>query len=330
MGKVLTILAHGDSDGVAAASLVLAALRSRYDRVNVRFTHPVGLAGDFREFAEGDVVIVDIAISESHFRELDEAFSRYPHRILYIDHHPPPVRFNHLSLNAEFITPHPSEDVSASELTFREFRDLLDRDFDRVALYGAIADYADQTPWVKEVLERWDKRQIYFEAGILVQGLEGSRGMYDFKRHVVEHLSRNRRPSQLSELLVRALIQAVNNEELHAWVKRNVRMYDCVAYVINPPGSIGVAAAYARGVTGACVGIAAEERGGVYVMSLRGDGRIVDLNKLLRKVTPALGGSGGGHPGAAGARIPRNSFNSLLEEISREVKHSTQLILRKG
>ena len=319
MARTLTILAHGDSDGVASAAIVMAALRGRYDLINVRFTHPVGLLNDFREFARGDVVIVDVALSEAHAAAVAREFMRYPHSITYIDHHPPPMGLDLKELNAELIRPKRGEDVSSSELTYRKYGGPLHPDYDRVALYGAIGDYADQSPWVKEALERWDKRQIYFEAGILVQGLEGSRGMYDFKRHIVEHLSKNRRPSQLSELLVRALIQAVNNEELHAWVERNVKVVGKVAYVINPPGSISVAATYAKGVTKSPVGLAAEERGGIYVMSLRANPKKINLDRALREITPHLGGSGGGHSSAAGARIPKSRFMTLIQFLNEKL-----------
>ncbi len=319
MPGTLTILAHGDSDGVASAAIVAAALRSKYSSVNVRFTHPVGLLDDFREFARGDVVIVDVALSEAHATAIAREFMRYPFSITYIDHHPPPVGLDLKELNAELVRPEAGEDVSSSELVYRRYGRLLHPDYDRVALYGAIGDYADQSPWVKEVLERWDKRQIYFEAGILVQGLEGSRGMYDFKRHIVEHLSKNRRPSQLSELLVRALIQAVNNEELHAWVERNVRVVGKVAYVINPPGSISVAATYAKGVTKSPVGLAAEERDSIYVMSLRANPKKINLDRALREITPHLGGSGGGHSSAAGARIPKHRFMTLIQFLNEKL-----------
>lgn len=50
----------------------------------------------------------------------------------------------------------------------------------------------------------------------------------------------------------------------------------------------------ARGLTGAEVGVAAEERGDIYVMSLRS--RRVDLNQFLRDFAKRYGVSGGGHP----------------------------------
>ena len=88
-----------------------------------------------------------------------------------------------------------------------------------------------------------------------------------------------------------------------------------MAVVVNPPGPLGLAANLARGLTGAEVGVAAEERGDIYVMSLRS--RRVDLNQFLRGFAKRYGVSGGGHPNAAGARMPKPLLKTLVEELNR-------------
>ena len=158
----LTILAHGDSDGVASAAFAKAALKAKYDEINVYFTHPTGLYNDFKELADGDVIIVDIALNESHVRDLIMLFNKYKGKIIYIDHHPALLEINLNSLNIEILK---DQEGASSELTYKYFKSYLSRDFDRVALYGCIGDYADENNWVKRTLRRWDKRQIYFEAG---------------------------------------------------------------------------------------------------------------------------------------------------------------------
>ena len=321
---MLTILAHGDSDGICSAALVLAALRRDYSEVNVVFTHPAGLIEDFTSSARGDVVIVDVALSEHNIKDLLATLNNYNDGdITYIDHHPEPISDSLSELNINVVH---SLSMSASELTFKYYSKLgkLSSEYERVALYGAIGDYRDETPWVKNVLEKWDKRQVYFEAGILIQGLEGSRRMYDFKRHVVEHLAVNRRPSQLGELVVKALVEASNNEMLYEWVKSNVNIDGSIAYVIDPPGSLGIAAVYARGITGCVVGIAAERRNDLMIMSLRAGKNSIDLNRFLREVAVRLGGSGGGHPHAAGCRIPYRLFKELIEKLNSELRSLTQ------
>ncbi len=53
MGRVLTVLAHGDADGVSSAAVVKAALAGEYQAVRVYFTHPVDLAKDWRRSPGG-------------------------------------------------------------------------------------------------------------------------------------------------------------------------------------------------------------------------------------------------------------------------------------
>jgi len=316
---VCTIVAHGDSDGVASASLFKAFLEGSGGGVRVVFSHPVGLYQDLREYAEGSdcVVIADIALDELRVADVVPLLGELAGRasVTYVDHHPPPEGFK------------PPERVmwvhdtccSTSELAFRYLSTLgLDPEYSRVALYGAIGDYLDETPWVRQELLRWDRRSVYLEAGILVQGLEGSRRDHDFKRRVVEHLSRNSLPSAMAELVERALRQASEDENLRIWVRGNVRRLGRVSYVVNPPGSVGRAATYARVYGGGRVGVAIEERRDTYVMSLRAEPG-VDLNRILRELSRVLGISGGGHPQAAGARVRRELLETFLEELDRRL-----------
>lgn len=310
---------HGDSDGVVSGALAKAFFVSQGYSVDIVFTHPVGLLGDLKIFvsnADG-VFIADIALNEP---QRDEVLSTLNdlgsnRKVVYIDHHPVPEDTPKID---KILLIHDTC-CSASELTFKYLNRLgLDDEYSRIALYGAIGDYLDETPWVKQELSRWDKRAIYLEAGVLIQGLEGSRRDYDFKRKVVDHLALNKLPSTMSELVEKSLKQAIEDENLRLWVKQNVVKYNHVAYVVNPPGSLGRAANYSRIYGKVEVGIAVEERGDLYIMSLRAE-QGIDLNKILRKLSKKLGISAGGHPQAAGARVNKAMFLIFLNELNEEV-----------
>lgn len=90
--KTLTILTHGDSDGVCSASVVKAAVADEYDNIIVYFTHPAGLVNDVREFAQGDLIILDVAIDEKSAASLTEFLKGFAGRATYIDHHPHRLR----------------------------------------------------------------------------------------------------------------------------------------------------------------------------------------------------------------------------------------------
>ncbi len=313
------LLVHGDSDGVVCGALAYAALGGG----RIYFTHPAGLAEDLRVVEPGsNVLIADVALTGKFVEAVIERLRLLASRgqVVYIDHHPLPEGLNPRVVPGTFI--HRLE-ASASELTYMYFRDRLPVEGERLALLGAIGDYLDETPWVREALKDWDKRAIYFEAGVLAQGLEGSRRMHDFKRHVVKHLAEWRLPSTLGELLVRALVESVNEEEMRIYVKKNLHILRSVAYVIDPPGSVPRAATYARASAGKPVGVAVERRKGLAIMSLRTNHPKVDLHKILAQLAGRLGGTGGGHPHAAGARVPLGSLEEFLEMLDEEVTRLT-------
>ncbi len=315
------LFVHGDSDGVVCGALAYRVFSMGGGEVVVVFSHPAGLAEDLGVFTRpGDrVFIADIALSELHLGEIERFFRVLSREgeLIYIDHHPEPLGLSPRELGGTIVH---DTCCSASELTYRFFEDKLGFEYSRVALYGAIGDYLDETPWAREVMYEWDKRMIYFEAGVLAQGLEASRKLYDFKRHIVKHLAENRLPSNLSELLVRALIEALSEEEMRKWVEENIRETETIGYVIDPPGSLGRAANYARVYSGKPVGLAASRHKDKMVMSLRVSRKHpIDLNRILRMITPKYNGTGGGHSFAAGARVPYNRFAEFLEELSSEI-----------
>lgn len=102
-------------------------------------------------------------------------------------------------------------------------------------------------------------------------------------------------------------------------LKRWIRVEGTVSYTVDFPFSLGKTATYIRGLTDALVGIAGERRNDEINMSLRALNKKIDLNKILRKIAPELGGSGGGHPLAAGARIPEKKFDKFLKAINEEL-----------
>jgi len=291
------ILVHGE-DGVCSGALALAA----FPDARVFFTSPVELAQDLGKVDEGSQVIVcDIALNGETLPDVSARMRVLSSRntVLYVDHHPFPP-----------------------ELTYRAFQDKLSKKMSRVAIYGAIGDYADDTPFVRESLKDWDKRTIYFEAGVLVQGLEGTRRDLRFKLEILRLLSRNRLPSISGELLGRALTRTHEEENLLATIEKTVQTIGEVAYVLDIGGSMSKAATYARVIAGATVGIAGETFDRTVDMSLRTERDDVDLNAILRGLAPRFGGEGGGHPKASGARIPSASFEKFVEALDGSLKIS--------
>jgi single-stranded-DNA-specific exonuclease len=91
-------------------------------------------------------------------------------------------------------------DACGSLLACDYFRDALDPDMNRVAMYGAIGDFRDTTPLAAEMADRRDKRSLYYEAGTLSQGIEIDYRNRDYKRIIVRYLAANKLPSQIEGL----------------------------------------------------------------------------------------------------------------------------------
>ena len=307
------ILTHGDSDGICSGAIAKTAHPDAY----VYFTNPVSLLDKLNLIEDvKNLIICDIAIDEKQCSELHAVLRKFAEKcnLYYIDHHPFPE-----NCDKEDWFYHDIEACS-SELTYRVFEERLNRDMRRVAIYGAIGDFCDNTPHVKNWVRDWDKRSLYFQAGTLTQAILYKGREYEFKRDLLEPLSKDTIPSSIPQLLEFAREAAINEEKVRIFVKENVEVLKNSAYIVNTNNSISKAAIYAASYGRREVGIAAEyrERKGTYDLSIRSRGE-VDVNRVLRSVAPKFGGSGGGHPLAAGARIPENSLNAFLRAFDKKL-----------
>jgi RecJ-like exonuclease len=299
------ILTHADTDGLCSGALAL----SIYPDAEVIFTNPVEIAEDIRNARKHDRVIacdvaIDISVAPVLKRTIDRIAAEKD--VVYIDHHPLPRGFSASWLIHRL-------DACGSLLTFNHFRDALDPDMSRVAMYGAIGDFRDTTPLAMEMAERWDKRSLYYEAGTLSQGIEIDHKNLGYKRALVRQLAVNKLPSQMEGLTEKAVLASRLEETLRQRVERTVRQMTHLAYVVDPDGFISKAAIYARIYGSRPVGICAEyhDNKQVYDLSARAEAG-VDLNILLNLAATRFGGHGGGHAAAGGGRIPAKSLDEFL------------------
>ncbi|MGB9725711.1 MAG: DHHA1 domain-containing protein [Fervidicoccaceae archaeon] len=318
------ILSHGDGDGISSAAISMGFLKNEVR--GIYFTHPAGLAEDLEIVSKGEsVIITDIAFSSGLTKNVMEKLSGIiadGGEVIYIDHHPIPPEVVKNKIPGEFIN---EECCSASELSYRYLKrrfgtsGFKEREFEKIALYGSISDYLDNTEWVVRALNNWDKRYIYFEAGILSQGLEGMRKQHELKREIVKKLASGEDPSSISELVVNSIFMSRNEKNLIDFVSKNFKIIGKVAYVEEPPGSVPRAATYARALSGQPIGAAFEKRKGMAIISIRASDASFKVNELAMKIAPTLGGNAGGHPLACGARVPLEKTVSFFEAISEAI-----------
>lgn len=308
------IIAHGDTDGICCAAIALSAFK----KAKLFFSHPTGLIDDLKR-VDGDVIICDIALSGNYLDMVMKEIGRIAsdgHKIMYIDHHPLPVKFDGKDFPGEFEN---SLTSCAAVLTYKKLEGLVPKDMSRVAIYGAIGDYLDKTYEAEKLLKYWEKRGLYFECGMLIQAIESGGRNYDFKREIAYFLSNNKIPCSDEGLVKKAVSAAIIEEDMRKRIKDLVKVVGNIAYVIDLDFSLGKSAVYANAFTEAVVGIGAESRKGFIEMSLRTQSEAVDLNRILAKLTEKIGGSGGGHPKAAGARIPTEKFHQFITELDNSI-----------
>jgi len=307
------ILTHGDSDGVCAGAIA----KSAYPDAHVYFTSPVNLLTKLK-FADDykNIVICDIAVDERTHLQLYDRVDELANRcnLIYIDHHPLPRK----GWDADWF--YHDLGPCASELTYRALEEKLSRDIRRVAVYGAIGDFCDDTPLISEWCRDWDKRTLYFQAGTLIQAVMYVGRDYVFKRSLIDPLSHDQIPSQIPDLLRFAKDASELEEKLRIYIKGHVKKLNNIAYIVNPNGYMSKSAIYAASYGRKDVGIAAEyrRRKHAYDISIRSKG-FADVNRAVRSVARKYGGTGGGHPVAAGARIPADSFKAFLHDFDKMI-----------
>lgn len=306
------IFTHADTDGLCSGALALAV----YKGARVMFSNPVSLLADLKYAGEYDRMIVcdiafDISMAATVKNMLDSISNEK--EIVYIDHHPLPP-----GLSAPWLIH--DTDACGSLLTFGHFRRALDVNMSRVAMYGAIGDFRDNTPQACELVRRWDKRSLYYQAGTLSQGIEMARRDYNYKRLVLEHLSKNELPSEIGDLSRQAVAASRLEEGLRERVERTVERLRNIAYVINPDGFISKAAIYARIYGDRPVGICADyrENRDVFDLSVRSTPDVA-MNVLLNDSAVRFGGHGGGHPMAGGGRIPADNLKKFLADFDMRI-----------
>ncbi|MBI4020178.1 MAG: DHH family phosphoesterase [Candidatus Aenigmarchaeota archaeon] len=315
MPKTL-ILTHADSDGICAGAIALAV----FPGARVFFTKPVSLLEDLKNVGENRIILCDIALEKRTAKDALAIFSRK--EVMYFDHHPLPSGITEALVDKSVRLYAHDEQSCGSELAYRKFAPSLPPEMVLLAIYGAIGDYTDSTRFVQAALADWEKRTLYFEIATLVLGMKGERfSGYDAKREIVRIMAKGGKPSDMPGLVEAARDAADREFELYDFVKKKARQQGNVGCIEKLPrfGFRGAAALFAATATGKPVGIAVYKRRNYLDITIRRRGN-ADLHKAAEKAAEAVGGSGGGHPEAAGARIPKDRLEDFLKALNRQLR----------
>lgn len=311
------IITHSDTDGICAGAIAL----SRFPNAEVFFSKPAALIREIDEVNADRLVICDIAVNKPDAVRLAEKLSQ-KNEVLYFDHHPVPPGFRKALKGVKF---YHDIKASASEIIYRTFKDDIPMERVWPAIYGAIADYSDDTPFIVEKLKNWDRRAIYFEVSTIVMGIKNEGfSDYDAKRKLVRELSRGTNPTSFPGLVESARLAVEREFDLYEEVKKNAKSFGKVGYIVKLSrfGFRGPAALFAATVTDKPLGISAFEKKRKYFdITIRSRDPSLKLNIIAEKAAQAAGGSGGGHPNAAGARIPLANLKTFLKKVDSMIQN---------
>ncbi len=316
------ILTHCDCDGICAGAIAL----SRFPGARIFFTKPVSFLHDFREVALDagirNVIICDMALTKRDAKEIMATMKKARAKVMYFDHHVIPQNISWDDVNRSVNVYKHDPRASASEIIFRYFQKSVPKERVWLALYGAIGDYTDNTDFAEQRIRNWDRRALYFEVSSLIMGIKERRfSGYDAKRRLVQSMSSGKNPSEMAGL-VDAARKAVEREfDFYEIVKSNARKSGKIGYIKDPPefGFRGPSALFAATVKNAPVGLCMYTRRGYIDITARtrSDDPSIVLNRLMELGAEKVGGSGGGLPKAAGARIPQDKLSEFLKIINQ-------------
>lgn len=312
------ILTHADCDGMCAGAIALA----RFPDANVFFTKPVSLYHDLQNTEADRIIITDIALTKRDAPNILKLFGE-KNEILYFDHHIVPRTIKKQEIGKKVKVFIHELDTSSSEIIYRYYQKDIPRERVWIAIYGAIGDYSDDTEFVKERILNWDRRALFFEVSTIVLGIKNDEFEgYDAKRRIVRTLARGENPSDVPGL-VKSAKEAVNREfDLYEIIKRKAKVFGNIAYTKDLPsfGFRGPSALFAATTRGKPLGLYVHTREKYIDITMRARTKKLRLNELAEDAAEAIKGSGGGHPEAAGAKIPVGSFNMFLKNLNKLIQ----------
>jgi len=312
--KVLCISHSTDVDGIASAALLKLAKDADVKLVDY---------GDFIEALKSvtnasELYICDLGLSpetaQPFFNEINRI--RGFAKVTYIDHHPK-VRGYRYASKANFRVIHSLRDCTAA-LTYNEFKNILPKGASIIPAYAALTDYLENGPIASKILDLHDRIHLYYEASILAYAIEQLGRTSEKLLLIVDELSRLKYPHEINGVAEAAARQAKRVSSFLKRVEKEGVVKRGYAYIEVASFPKGAAANLVRCFFETPVGVAYRVKSNSpYVeVSLRASSTYPkDLGSITQRLASELGGFGGGHSKASGARIPKESLQRFLQAL---------------
>ncbi len=314
--KTFCISHSKDVDGIGSAALVLAARGGTF-----KLTGYDDILDDLKAVPEetDELVLCDIGTDPSRRGEFIGRLGGLAKRckVTYIDHHDLDENSKRKIRGLGVKLVHATTEC-ASVLTYKNFAKELPPTARKIALYGAVTDYLDDSTFAKRLMEKFDRQFILLQATLLSHAIARRGDDNEFVDSVVRELAAMREPDDIHDVARLALEQGREVRLLTVEVARLGKKLRRLAYMQTSEHATGNIAKLLIGAFDVPVGVSFREKRekGWYEVSLRGTSECrVHLGRRIGGLAQKYGGSGGGHRLAAGCRIPEEKIQLLISEL---------------
>ena len=312
-------ISHGkDVDGIASASIVKLANGAKTYLVNYdKIIQILEKIPDNAELYVCDLGMND-GIAESFIEECNRITKKG--KVTYIDHHILKPSIKRKLLKAKVKLVH-SRKECAGVLTYEHLKKQVPKEASILACYAAITDYLDNQKIAKKLISNYDRQLLLLESTMLAYALAYDGAKPQFGNKIVDAFQDLCFPHEIKDVSVLANKQAERMKNIMKKINSDAKSYKNFACMESTNPTIGLVANMIIGELDVPVAFAYRHNPiGHYEMSFRAryDSK-AELGKIVAKITPELGGMGGGHNKACGARIPDDKLKKFIKLFSAEL-----------
>jgi len=306
-------LSHkGDLDGLASAALARLAFRAQVELVGYG-----ELEAQLARLAGEQLIITDLGLYGPRFKRYLDLLPRG--RFIYLDHHtlPPAARRALIARGGEVV--HSTRDCT-SALFFHHYKDKLPREAARLAAMAALSDYMEAGPIARQLLEGLERFTLFLDVALYTLAILAWEKRRRHLLGLVEMLSQLKPATSSREVTEEALALAARLQALRTGLATAVTHYESFSVVEANDENTGLLASLALEVTSRPIAVAVRRTRSEVKLSLRSKRLpLLHLGRLVSSVAEEVGGDGGGHAQAAGARIRSQELTPFLQRLDRRL-----------
>jgi oligoribonuclease NrnB/cAMP/cGMP phosphodiesterase (DHH superfamily) len=317
--KTMCVSHLKDVDGLICAAIIRSAIKA-----NFMLTNYGNITTCFSKIRQNydHVYICDLGLNENHINSITRL--RQFAGVTYIDHHQLDQK---LIVTLEGLGVDIIHDIHdcASVLTYQLFHELLPHEAGILPCYSAISDRLEQGPNAQILLTQYDRDFVLFETMLLTYAIE--RADIIFKKRVVNQLAKFKYPHQITDISLFALEQLSQITTLRQDLPLRAKKLKNLTYIEMPGESLGAIANLLLDVCNANVSVSFnhDPNKAHADLSIRGKSHMhIDLGMLTSLIAKQLGGFGGGHALASGARVPSDKVMDFLKTLDSRITQLTK------